>query len=145
MAILVAAITVKLSSQEESTTGTQDSTYQSAGEAGRLTEGMVGITASNYDEKVTNSKGIVVVDYFAPTCSYCIKYTPVFSAVFEQYKDRAVFGKYNVPTGSSKIADLKISGTPTTIIFKDGKEAARIGGYVEEAELKAKLDEVLSQ
>jgi thioredoxin 1 len=144
VAIMVVAITVKLATQDESSTD-KYSVYDDSGAAGRLTEGMVGVTPANYDEKITNSKGVVVIDYFAPTCSYCVKYTPIFSSVFEQYKDKAVFGKYDVTTDSAKISSLKITGTPTTIIFKDGKEAERIGGYVEEPALKAKIDSVLGQ
>jgi thioredoxin 1 len=106
---------------------------------------MIGVTPATYDEKITNSKGLVIIDYFAPTCSYCIKYAPVFSAVFEQYKDKATFGKYDVTTDSSKITSLKIEGTPATIIFRDGKEVARINGYVEEAGLRAKIESVLEQ
>jgi thioredoxin 1 len=142
--IMVGAITVKLASQEETTTPASTE-YKENGEAGKLTEGMVGLTAANYDEKVTNSKGIVVVDYFAPTCSYCIKYTPVFSSVFGQYKDKATFGKFDVTTDRTKLSSLNLDGTPTTIIFKDGVEVERIGGYVEEPELKAKIDAVLAQ
>jgi thioredoxin 1 len=137
---MVVAITVKLASQEETATNT---TYNNTDQAGKLSEGMVGITGTNYDEVVTNSKGVVVVDYFAPTCSYCVKYAPVFATVFEQYKDRTVFGKFDVTKDSAKVADLKIEGTPATIIFKDGKEVSRIGGYVEEVTLKAKIDAVL--
>jgi thioredoxin 1 len=144
VAVMVVAITIKLASREDAPANT-NVTYEENGAAGKLTEGMVGITASNYDEKITNSKGLVVIDYYAPTCSYCIKYTPVFSAVFEQYKDRAVFGKFDVTTDSSKIAGLIKEGTPTTIFFRDGKEVGRIDGYVDEATLKAKMDEVLAQ
>lgn len=142
--IMVIAITVKLASQEETPTET-NTTYEENGAAGKLAEGMVGITTANYDEKITNSKGLVVIDYYAPTCSHCIRYASVFSAVFEQYKGRVTFGKFDVTTDRAKIADLNIEGTPATIIFKDGKEATRIGGYVEEATLRSKIDEVLAQ
>ena len=144
VAIMVVAITVKLASQGEDNTPAS-TTYSEEGVAGKLAEGMVGVTGSNYDEIITNSKGVVVVDYFAPTCSYCIKYSPVFSAVFEGYKTKATFGKFDVTTDRSKLSDLKIGGTPTTIIFLDGKEADRIGGYVDEATLKSKLDAVLAK
>lgn len=142
--LMVGAITVKLATSDNSpsTTSTE---YRERGEAGKLTEGMVGVTPASYDEKITNSKGVVVIDYFAPTCSYCIKYTPVFSSVFQQYRDKAVFGKFDVTTDRTKIAAHNISGTPATLIFRDGVEVGRIDGYVEEAVLKAKLDEVLAQ
>lgn len=144
VAAMVVAITIKLATKEDAPSET-NVTYNESGVAGKLTEGMVGVTSANYDEKITNSKGLVVIDYYAPTCSYCIKFAPVFSAVFEQYKDRAVFGKFDVTSDRSKISDLKIEGTPATIIFKDGKEVARINGLVDETTFKAKIDEVLAQ
>jgi len=145
VAIMVVAITIKLSSPEESGTSNQNATYEEVGVAGKLSEGMVGITTSNYDEVITNSKGIVVVDYFAPTCSHCITYAATFSAVFEQYKDKVSFGKFDVTTDQTKISSLNIAGTPTTIIFKNGTEVERIGGAVDEAELKLKIDTALIQ
>lgn len=143
VAVMVAAITIKLASSTDEPSTQKISEYDATGEAGKLTEGMIGITASNYDENVTNRKGYIAVDYFSPTCSYCNRYTPIFSSVFEQYKDRVAFGKFDVTTDRTKISTLEITGTPTTIIFKDGKEVGRIGGYVDETELKARLDEAL--
>ena len=143
VAIMVVAITIKLSSPEESETSDQNVTYDEVGAAGKLSEGMVGITTSNYDEALTNSDGVVVIDYFAPTCSHCITYATTFASVFEQYKDKAVFGKFDVTTDQTKIASLSITGTPTTIIFKDGAELERISGAVDEAELKSKIDNIL--
>jgi thioredoxin 1 len=145
VAIMVAAITIKLSSPEESGTSNQNAIYEEVGAAGKLSAGMIGITTTNYDEVITNSNGIVVVDYFAPTCSHCITYATTFASVFEQYKDKAVFGKFDVTTDQTKIASLNIGGTPTTIIFKDGAEAERVNGAVDEAELKSKIDGILAK
>jgi thioredoxin 1 len=117
--------------------------YEEVNEAGKLSEGMVGITSENYDE--VTSEGVVVVDVFAPSCSYCVRYTPIFAEVFEEYKDKATFGKIDATKNSQIIAPLNISGTPETIIFKDGEIANRIGGFVEADRLKAEIDKVLAE
>ncbi len=106
---------------------------------------MRGITKDNYDQIVTNSKGLVVVDYYAPTCSYCIKYVPEFADAFNAFKDRVIFGKFDVTTDQSKISELNIEGTPETIIFKDGKEVDRVGGYVKADVLKSAIEKALSE
>ncbi|MBW6431669.1 thioredoxin, partial [Patescibacteria group bacterium] len=147
--ILVIVVTVRLAQDEGDSNGgngTQgESVYNEVNEAGKLTEGMVGITGSNFDEVVTNSEGVVVVDFFAPSCSYCVKFAPIFAAVFEEYKDQAVFGKFDVTKDSAKITSLEIGGTPETIIFKDGEVANKVSGFVEAARLKAEIDKVLAE
>ena len=146
--IMVVGATVRLAQEQGESSGNGDTQKESVYEetaAGELSEGMVGLTAANYDEIVTNSTGVVVVDFFAPSCSYCVKYTPIFAQVFEEYKEKAVFGKFDVTKDSSKIADLEIGGTPETIIFKDGEVANRVSGYVEADRLRAEIDKVLAE
>lgn len=144
--ILVVAATIKLAQESREEGDIRDSAvYDEVNEAGRLSDGMIGITATNFDEVITDSNGIVVVDFFAPSCSFCVKYAPIFAEVFEEYKDRAVFGKIDVTRASEKVVDLNIAGTPETIIFKDGEVANRVGGFVEADRLKAEIDKVLSE
>ena len=145
LAILVVGVTVKLAGSQEDETSNKPAEYKAATEAGDLSEGMRGITKDNYDQIVTNSKGLVVVDYCAPTCSYCIKYVPEFADAFNAFKDRVIFGKFDVTTDQSKISELNIEGTPETIIFKDGKEVDRVGGYVKADVLKSAIEKALSE
>jgi thioredoxin-like negative regulator of GroEL len=143
--ILVVGVTIKLAGSQSNEPSTSPVEYKASSEAGELAEGMVGITKESYDEIVTNSKGFVIVDYYAPTCSYCVKYVPEFAAAFEEYKERAVFAKFDVTTDQGKIAELEIKGTPETIIFKDGKEIGRVGGYVKADALKSAIEKALTQ
>jgi thioredoxin-like negative regulator of GroEL len=147
--ILVIGVTVRLAQDQGDSNGgdgtQKESVYNEVNEAGKLTEGMIGITGSNFDEVVTNSEGVVVVDFFAPSCSYCVKYTPIFASVFEEYKEKAVFGKFDVTKDSAKITSLGIEGTPETIIFKDGEIANKVSGFVEADRLKAEIDKVLAE
>lgn len=146
LVILAVAVTIRLAQEERGAERANEPiVYQGIGEAGKLHEGMVGITSANFDEVVTNSTGVVVVDFFSPQCSFCIKYAPVFASVFNEYREKAVFGKFDVTRESFKATELRIEGTPETIIFKNGEEAGRIGGFVEAERLKAEIDRVLSE
>jgi len=142
--ILVAGATVRLA-QESADESAKNSpaVYDGSTDAGKLAEGMVGITKDNYEE-VVNSEGLVVVDFYAPSCPYCVKYNPIFAEVFKEYREQAVFGKYDVTKDSSVITSLNIKGTPTTILFMNGKEVGRIDGYVEAEALRAEVEKAIA-
>jgi len=146
LVILMIAVTIRLAQEDRGRDGANEPiVYQEIGEAGKLHEGMVGITSANYNEVVTNSTGVVVVDFFSPRCPFCTRYAPVFASVASEYRGRIVFGKFDVSRESSKASELRIEGTPETRIFENGKEVGRIGGFVEAERLRAEIEKALSE
>ncbi len=47
-------------------------------------------------ESVTKDKLPVIVNFWAPWCSYCKALKPAFDELANEYEDRAVFAKLNV-------------------------------------------------
>lgn len=76
-------------------------------------------------------------EFGAPWCGYCNKLAPVWQNAANKYKGKAGFYKINVDnipnaTHTKAAGGEEISGLPTVIIFKDGKEIARERGGMSE-------------
>ena len=69
----------------------------------------------------------VVVDFWAEWCPPCRKMGPIFEKMAEKY-DGALFIKVNTDENPDMANKFNISSIPTFIIFKSGKEFARVIG-----------------
>lgn len=92
---------------------------------------MVKLTSSSYNSEV--SKGLVIVDYWAPWCGPCRKLAPVLDDIVAEKKVKV--GKLNVDENKSLAVANKVSTIPTMFIYKDGKLVERLTGVYSKNEL----------
>lgn len=122
-----------------------------AGEAGKLTENEVEITAANFEQEVIKASGLVLVDAYAPWCSHCQKLAPTFSKIADDYAGKAKFGKMNSDNQDQAVKDnfdfaVKngLQGYPTVWFYKDGKKIDEFSGEKSYDEIKALIDKNLN-
>src|SRR3989338_9639656 len=87
------------------------------------------------------SKGFVIVDFTASWCGPCKMMAPIFEELAKKYEGKVKMGKLDVDDNSQTAAQFGISGVPTLIFFKDGKEAGRLVGFQSKDNLVAKISE----
>ncbi|HMK42686.1 MAG TPA: thioredoxin [Dissulfurispiraceae bacterium] len=109
-----------------------------------MAEGMVELTVANWDTEVTNTKGVVMVDFWAVWCGPCRMIAPSIEELAKEYAGKAKVGKLNTDENSEIASRFKIMGIPTVIFFKDGQKVDQIVGAVPKPQLKAKLDGLLA-
>jgi thioredoxin 1 len=100
----------------------------------------VTFTDANFEAEVLQSKGLVMVDFFAPWCGPCKMMAPSIEKLAVEYKGKAKIGKLNVDDNQAVATKYQIQSIPTIIIFKDGEMVDSMMGMQSEAALKQKLD-----
>lgn len=96
---------------------------------------------NNFEEQVLNSKGLTIVDFWAPWCGPCKMFGPIFEGISKTNSDIR-FCKLNVDEDNEDISKkLGVMSIPTIILFKDGEEIKRNIGFMDEDSLINFLEE----
>lgn len=86
-------------------------------------------------ENIEHTKGIVIVDFWAPWCGPCRMLSPILDEIKLKNKDVEII-KVNVDDNEELTQRYNIQNVPTIIFYKDGKEMSRTNGLktIEEIE-----------
>jgi thioredoxin 1 len=87
---------------------------------------VVTLTDANYMSKL--SRGVVMIDFWAPWCMPCKMIGPVINEIAEEFEGKATIGKLNVDENPRAAQSFGVRSIPTIIVFKNGKEVERIVG-----------------
>ncbi len=97
-------------------------------------------TSTNFDAEI--SKGIVVVDLWAPWCGPCRLLTPLLEELSSEMTD-VKFGKLNVDAAQDIALRFNVMSIPTIIVFKNGEVVNTTVGVVSKSNIKSKIEEAL--
>ena len=99
----------------------------------------------NYDELMQALRGDkpVLVDYWAPWCTYCRKISDAYDMIAEQYGDRLIVAKVNIDDNEELARMAQIELIPTLILYQDGKPAGSIVAPESKARIEAFLGETM--
>lgn len=75
------------------------------------------------------SKGLKLVDLWAPWCGSCKMISPSVDALSKEYKDELDILKIDIDEEEGITEKLDVMSIPTLILFKDGKEVSRLTGF----------------
>jgi thioredoxin 1 len=106
---------------------------------------VIELTDAEFDKTLNEATGPVLVDFWAPWCAPCVMITPVIQALASEYAGKATFCKVNTDDHRDAAIEYQVSAIPTLILFKNGQVAHRWTGLTAKRELKAKIDEVLTE
>lgn len=85
-------------------------------------------------ENIEHTKGIVIVDFWAPWCGPCRMLSPILDEIKLNNKDIEII-KVNVDENEEWTQRYNIQNVPTLIFFKDGKQIERTNGLKSEPEI----------
>ena len=101
------------------------------------------ITSQEFDSKVLQANGPVLVDFFATWCGPCKMLSPVIERLAEQYEGKALVGKVNVDDEPNLAMRFGVMSIPTVVFLKDGKEIDRKVGVMPAGAFTQVLDQNL--
>ena len=104
---------------------------------------IVHVTDADFEQNVLKNSLPVLVDFWAEWCGPCRMVAPVLEDIAEECEGKAVIAKMNVDEYKQTPTQFNIQAIPTMILFKEGKEIARIVGVESKDTIKTKIENII--
>lgn len=92
-----------------------------------------------YNDLITSSK-TVLIEFYATWCPHCQKMMPVVEQIRELVGDSAKIYQLDVDKDSELADEQEVTGTPTFILYSDGREVWRYSGEIDGNVLLQKIE-----
>ena len=93
---------------------------------------------------VENGK-IVLVDFWAPWCSYCRRINPAYEKIAEQYGGDMVVAKVNIDEEPQLAEAERIEVIPTLVLYRNGEAIGSIVAPESKAMIETFIQETLAK
>lgn len=97
----------------------------------------------DFDDLLASHDKPILADFWAEWCGPCKMMAPVLSALAKDWKGRLTVIKVDTEAKPHLATRFQISGIPTLILFKGGREVHRLSGAVPLASLKQEFESFL--
>ncbi len=102
------------------------------------------VNDSDFEQQVLQSETPVLVDFWATWCGPCRALAPVVDQVAGEYNGKIKVMKMDVDRNNATPGRYGIRGIPALLLFKDGKVAEQIVGYVPKETIDKTIGKVLA-
>ena len=109
-----------------------------------MSEHIVALSDSTFDETISASETPVLVDFWAEWCGPCKMIAPVLEEIASENGDKLQIAKLNVDDNPNTAMRYNVMSIPTLLVFKAGEasqEARRLVGAKGKAQLLQELAE----
>jgi thioredoxin 1 len=104
--------------------------------------GVLHLDQNTFDEALTTTEGILMVDFWAEWCGPCRAVAPVLEDLAGASGGKVTLAKVNVDEHPALAARFGVRSIPTILFVKDGKVRDQAVGALPKAALQKKLDSI---
>lgn len=104
---------------------------------------VIELTDQSFEEEVLGSDLPTEVDFWAPWCGPCLRVSPIYDKLSEEYNGKFKFCKINVDEHKSTAMKYRIMSIPMQMFFVDGQKVDEILGAVPEHTIRTMVDGIL--
>lgn len=105
-----------------------------------MSDSVLHVTDSDFNEVVLKANGPVLVDYWAEWCGPCKMIAPVLDEIAKEYVGRLTVAKLNIDDSPQTPQHYGVRGIPTLMLFKGGEVEATKVGALTKSQLAAFID-----
>lgn len=98
---------------------------------------------SSFEDLIATHPLPILVDFWADWCGPCRMVSPVVEQLAREWKGKVTVIKINTDEKQHIAASYQITGIPTIILFKNGKEVKRVSGALPYQALKSTFEPFL--
>ena len=89
---------------------------------------MLELNKDNFEEEVLKADGLVLVDYWSPSCEPCKALMPHVHDLEETYGEKMKFTSLDITKARRLAIGQKVLGLPVIAIYKDGEQVESVVG-----------------
>lgn len=105
--------------------------------------GIAEVTDATFEQEVLQSDQPVLVDFWAAWCGPCRALAPFIDEIANEYSGRVKVAKMDVDRNQATPMRYGIRGIPALLLFKGGKVADQIVGYVPKETIARSITRVI--
>ncbi len=102
------------------------------------------LTDKNFKEKVLDTEGVAVVDFWAVWCGPCRMIGPHIEEMAKEYEGKALIAKVDVDNNPEISLKYNVRSIPTVLYLKNGEIVDKQVGATSKKVLADKLEAVLA-
>lgn len=106
-----------------------------------MSENIVQLSDSTFDQEVLQSDVPVLVDYWAEWCGPCKMIAPLLEEIATEFDGKLTVAKLNIDDNPAIPPKYGIRGIPTLMLFKNGEVEATKVGALNKSQLTAFLNQ----